>query len=597
MVLKRTLVEADRAAKQWSISTTLQSQHLRYVYITAWALPVAAAAGWLPALVWFVFTILFGLFRGHVEKGIGRRKDGRNTQGVFGEWYTAIAAATSAVWAISPIMVWLSGHPAGKPAALALVAAGFFLVITQFRGSPKRAIWVSSPYALTAVVLGLLTFRGMEMVLYFAALAALALTIGHTIFHLHLSHRRIIESQLEQDRLIGELRKARDAAESANRAKSSFLAMVSHEIRTPLNGVLGGAQLLEASELDDSQHKLVKMLKSSGSSLLGILNDVLDLSKIEAEGMTLESIEIDLPELLAGACEMWRPMAEEKALTLTLEAGELPTRIVGDPTRINQVLNNLLSNAIKFTESGGVVIRAGAEALDGGKAKVSLAISDSGPGITTDVQQRLFQPFTQADDSITRRFGGTGLGLTICRRLARLMNGEIDVESTPGEGATFTLSIVSAVVEWNGETRAAGACATAVTDSDASLSVLVAEDNPVNQQVIEAFLKGANHTLSIAQNGEKAVEAASVERFDVILMDVHMPVMDGLQAAREIRNGGGSNAATPIVMLSASAMPEEQRAGMEAGANAYLTKPIEPEKLFATLGKVTNGASPLAKAG
>ncbi len=596
-VQDRTIEEADRAAKQWSISTTLQARYLRYIHITAWALPIAVTAGLLPAFLWFAVTVIFGLIRGQFEEALGRKLKKAPKGSAFGAGYTAMAWATSAVWAGAPVLVWFSGHPAAPLASLCLLAAGYLLVITQFRGSPKRAFIVSSPYGLSALLMGL-TLQGIHgTAIFYLGAATLGLTIAHAIFHAYLTHRKIIEAQIAQNSLIAQLKEARDAAESANQAKSAFLAMVSHEIRTPLNGVLGGAQLLQASELDDRQKELVSMLKTSGSSLLNILNDVLDLSKIEADSMKIELIETRLPELLKGAHEMWRPLAEEKALTLTYEAGDLPELVTGDPTRITQIINNLLSNAIKFTETGTVTLKASAKRRADGSAMVTLAVKDTGIGITEEALERLFKPFEQMDDSITRRFGGTGLGLTICQRLAGLMGGEVCARSTPGEGSVFTLEIPMEVIAWDAEApQAAHAVAMAAEAEERPLSVVVAGDNPGNRQVVQAFLDSKGHAVTFACDGAEAVKTAQAEAFDAILMDVHMPVMDGLSATREIR-AGGANARTPVIMLSASALPEEQTAGLEAGADAYLTKPIDPEALFDALRRHGRGErEPLAKA-
>lgn len=585
----RTIEEADRAAKQWSISTTLQARYLRYVHITAWALPIAVTAGLLPAFLWFAVTVIFGLIRGQFEEALGRKLKRAPKGSAFGAGYTAIAWTTSAVWAAAPALVWFSGHPAAHLAALCLLAEGYLLVITQFRGSPKRAFIVSSPYGLAALAMGL-TLQGVQgTAVFYLGAATLGLTIAHAIFHAYLTHRKIIEAQIAQNSLIAQLKEARDAAEAANQAKSAFLAMVSHEIRTPLNGVLGGAQLLQASELDDRQKELVSMLKTSGSSLLNILNDVLDLSKIEADSMKIEMIETRLPELLKGACDMWKPLAEEKALTLTYEAEDLPELVTGDPTRITQIVNNLLSNAIKFTESGRVTLEASAIRGGDGSARVTLAVKDTGIGISEEALERLFKPFEQVDDSITRRFGGTGLGLTICQRLAGLMGGEVCAKSVVGEGSVFTLEIPMEVVAWDAAApQAAHAAALAAQAEERPLSVLVAEDNPVNRQVVQAFLDSKGHAVTFACDGEEAVNAARAMRFDIILMDVHMPAKDGLTAVREIR-AGGVNSDTPVVMLSASALPEEQRAGLKAGAEAYLTKPIDPDALFDALRRHGRG--------
>jgi two-component system, sensor histidine kinase len=337
----------------------------------------------------------------------------------------------------------------------------------------------------------------------------------------------------------------------------------------------------------------VSIVRNSGDSLLALLNDILDLTKIEADRMALEAIDIDMAELVGRVGATWTARAREKSVAYEVEiAPDAPAVIVGDPTRLSQILHNLLSNALKFTETGEVRLKVDWERVfpprsqspSPPRARLNFHVSDTGPGIAPDDLERLFQPFTQLDVSSTRRFGGTGLGLAICRRLAQLMGGELSVRSVVGQGSCFTLSVEFEVRAWQAlriETPL-----TATIGQGESLRVLVVEDHPVNRMIIEAWLASAGHVATAAENGEQALELCKLERFDLVLMDVNMPVMDGLTATRQIRASAGPNGETAVVVLSASARTEDHDAGLAAGADAYLDKPIDFKRLAGLMNRL-----------
>jgi CheY-like chemotaxis protein/nitrogen-specific signal transduction histidine kinase len=403
-----------------------------------------------------------------------------------------------------------------------------------------------------------------------------------------VSNAKITAFQTHQGHLIEELETARDKADAANKAKSAFLGVISHELRTPMNGVLGAAQLLSATRLDPTQKEYVSIVRNSGDSLLALLNDILDLTKIEADRMALEAIEIDMIELVERVGATWMARAGEKSIDYDVDMDPaVPAVVIGDPTRLSQILHNLLSNGIKFTDRGAVGFRITAEKVGEFRARVSFAVSDTGPGIAAEDVERLFQPFTQLDASSTRRYGGTGLGLTICRRLANLMGGELTVESVVGRGSTFTLTIEADVRAW-ARARVEQAVTAEVEEAE-PLRVLVVEDHPVNRMIIEAWLASAGHVTTSAENGVMALEAAAEQAFDLILMDVNMPVMDGLTATRKLRESAGPNRDTAVVVLSASARAEDHEAGFAAGADAYLNKPIDFKAFAALLGRLVAG--------
>ena len=377
---------------------------------------------------------------------------------------------------------------------------------------------------------------------------------------------------------MGVLQTARDEAQRANAAKSNFLAVISHEIRTPMNAVVSAVNLLKATPLDATQTAHLAMLNNASKVLLGLLNDVLDLSKIEAGKMGFERADVDVRVSLDTLGDMFRPQLREKRLRLNTHiAPDIALSISSDPLRLQQILFNLLSNAVKFTERGDITIhvrRAGDNLL--------FEVADQGIGIAPEHQERIFSSFEQAEAAITRRYGGTGLGLAISRQLARLMGGDIAVASTLGEGSRFTLSLPY---------EPAGAAAVAASapmpanaeSTEAPLHVLIVDDHEVNRRIVSLFIQPQGWTHSMAETGAEALDLCRSQRFDVILMDMQMPVMDGISATRLIRAEPGPNQTTPIVALTANALDFHVHAWAEVGVHDVLTKPIDPARLIATL--------------
>jgi PAS domain S-box-containing protein len=382
---------------------------------------------------------------------------------------------------------------------------------------------------------------------------------------------------------------ARDAAEAASRAKSDFLANTSHEIRTPLNGLLGLARLaMQPGQNEARRQQYLAQMVDSAQSLAGIISDILDLSKVEAGHITLEDLPFALRETIASVHHAYRSLAEAKGLQLELRIDDaVPAHVRGDPLRVRQILTNFVANALKFTERGVVRIEAGA---DGGR--VRLAVHDSGPGIDESTQQRLFMPFSQADESITRRYGGTGLGLSICRELAALMGGTVGVDSHAGRGSVFWAELPLAPLAEAAPAAAPGAA------EDAPLPaarVLVAEDNPVNMLIVAAMLEQWGLRVAQASDGAQAVEAVNTAAesgapFDLVLMDVHMPVMSGHAAVRTLRERFDAQA-LPIIALTAAALVGERDEALASGMNDFLTKPIDAARLRETLARYLRRAS------
>ncbi len=373
---------------------------------------------------------------------------------------------------------------------------------------------------------------------------------------------------------------ARDAAQAANRAKSDFLANMSHEIRTPLNGVIGVAAALARTELTPAQAEMAQLIETSGQTLEAILADILDLSRIESGRLELKAEAFELEACVSATAALFEPLARDKGLAFQVSiAPEVRQAYEGDAPRIRQILCNLLSNAVKFTANGTIALAARAE--DG---QLVFDVTDTGIGFPEDVKARLFERFEQADGSITRRFGGTGLGLAISRSLAAAMGGELSADSEPDKGARFTLRLPLSIAE---RAVAAPTQATPTPTAERALRVLLAEDHAVNRRVVELMLAELDVDLTCVENGAEAVQAAGLGGFDVILMDMQMPVMDGLSAIRAIRADEALRGwtPTPIWGLSANALPEHFAASAAAGANGHLTKPLAAPALFAALAQ------------
>ncbi|HWW11897.1 MAG TPA: ATP-binding protein, partial [Brevundimonas sp.] len=497
-----------------------------------------------------------------------------------------VATATTAAWAAAPLLAWFSGATFGPSLGMTLLVAGYVLVFAQLRSSPRQAIVISSPYGAAALIIAGSLWGTPEFWQFLAVIPFTAAGLFVLVTMTMLREERIRAFQEHQAHLIEELESARDKANAANDAKSNFLGVISHELRTPMNGVLGAAQLLAATRLEPTQREYLSIIRNSGDNLLSLLNDILDMTKIEAGKMTFEVVDVNVEDLDKRVTGPFQAQAEAKGLDfVALREGEVPAVVRGDPLRVCQVIHNLLSNAVKFTDAGQITYTVRGERLSEQAVRFDFMIRDSGSGIAPEDLERLFQPFTQVDASSTRRFGGTGLGLTISRRMANIMGGDITVESTPGEGSTFTFSVEAEVVRWIEEDAAEAIVAE--IEGGQSLNVLVVEDHPVNRMILEAWMSSAGHTSATAENGQIAIEAAGEQRFDLIIMDVNMPVMDGLTATRAIRAGRGPNCDTPVVVLSASARTEDHQAGLDAGADAYLNKPID----FAALAMVMNRVS------
>jgi signal transduction histidine kinase/CheY-like chemotaxis protein/ligand-binding sensor domain-containing protein len=425
--------------------------------------------------------------------------------------------------------------------------------------------------------------------LYLLAVASSAWGILRWRHRLLEGRNRELESAVRER--TAELETERKRADEASEAKGRFLANMSHELRTPLNGVIGLSRLLEAMTVPPEAQEMVRMIRSSGDALLRVVNDVLDFSKVEAGKLELEVAPFPLHQSLEESVGLFQLVAADKGLRLAcVLAPGLPAYVAGDDTRLRQVVLNLISNALKFTSAGEVVLSASAEPLDDSSYAITIEVRDSGIGIRPDQLPRLFSSFDQTDASINRRFGGTGLGLAISKRLVELMGGEIVVESQPGEGATFGFTIRMGRVDDPAAARARPAAP--ALDAENFLKVLVAEDNVVNQKVVLMLLKKLGVNADLAVDGRQAIAAVVENRYDLVLMDVQMPDVDGLSATREIRSRVPQNRQPVIFGLSAHATTEFRETCLAAGMDGYLTKPLEQEKLRDLIATLSAKASP-----
>ena len=394
----------------------------------------------------------------------------------------------------------------------------------------------------------------------------------------------------DAESLAASLRSAKNEAERANHTKGLFLANMSHEIRTPMNGVVGMIDLLLDEPLNEQQRDFARMAKQSGELLLSIIDEVLDYSKLEAGQIKIERVAFDFIETLDQVIAIMRPQAEAKGLTIAIEPRDhQPLYIFGDPVRLRQVLFNLVGNAIKFTEEGGVEVTFSYPKVESACLDFRIEVRDSGIGINPEDKDHLFGRFTQADGSTTRRFGGTGLGLAICRELVNLMGGTIGADCNSDRGSTFWIRIGFEKAEQKDIAHQAQSLTRALYPRQ-QLKILVADDSMINRVLIQALLEKEGHLVTMANDGGEAVEAARHAHFDRVLMDVHMPVMDGFEATRAIRALPGTIATVPIIALTASAMKGDRENCLSQGMDDYVSKPIDRDKLFAALWGHGGGA-------
>jgi signal transduction histidine kinase/ActR/RegA family two-component response regulator len=532
--------------------------------LTMFAITGAVAAPILsPALIG-VWVVLYLLAAGGEQLIVARR-------GYIGSDLPGFVAT----FALSVLHAWAAaelirvGDAGAQIFAITLICFSAVNVLLRFYGSPRMFLGAIAPHVC---VIGWVSWgifaRHLSDGAYLKALTAPAILLTYGIL-LVPAQRRLAE-------VWGRLLKAKTAAEAASRAKSNFLATMSHEIRTPLNGVLGMAQAMQREDLSKPQKERLRVIRSSGETLLSVLNDALDFSKIEAGQIILDADEFDMEHATRGAVATFTPLAASKGLSFEFSIDEAAKGVFrGDSVRLRQIVYNLASNAVKFTDAGGVAV--GVSYADG---MLRLEVADSGIGIAAEEVDGLFEEFVQGDSSATRRAGGAGLGLTICRALTELMGGRIAVSSVLGRGSIFTVALP--LERLAGPQPVHVEETAAETEAAPELRILAAEDNAVNQLVLKTLLSQAGVEPTMVENGAEAVEAWKTGHWDVILMDIQMPVMDGVSATREIRGleAAQGRGRVPIIAVTANAMPDQVVVYEAAGIDAVVAKPLDAAKLF-----------------
>ncbi len=558
---------------------------LRLSTAVAAGVVLAAAVGWREAVAWAGVLAGFEIWGLVASRPLALHPDaGRN-------WLISFFWANtgmSLMWSGVGVLLWLAPRPACHLAAIAFWAGHMIYAQNFYLKSRASMLQTALVTVLAPIVIPVLVpyFHGGDQLIL---LSILVLCVGHAVVGAVLNIRAAKALEATQAGLT----EAKEQAEAASRAKTDFLATMSHEIRTPLNGVLGMTQAMAFDALSSVQRERLEVVRQSGEALSAILNDILDLSKIEAGRLTLEAIDFDLGELLDGVQQAYGALAAGKGLAFALDMEGAQGVYRGDPTRVRQILFNLISNALKFTDSGQITVSA-RRSWEG----LTLAVADTGVGIAPEAVAGLFAKFTQADASTTRRYGGTGLGLSICRELADLMDGAITVESLLGAGSRFTVVLALPHVGEAATLPAAEIPLAGRAVQERPLRVLAAEDNAVNRLVLKTLLEHAGIVPVMVDNGALALTAWEDEPWDLILMDVQMPVMDGPDATRAIRaqEAATGRPRTPIVALTANAMSHQIELYLAAGMDGHVAKPIEARALFEAVAIFTAPAEPDARA-
>jgi signal transduction histidine kinase/CheY-like chemotaxis protein len=498
--------------------------------------------------------------------------------------YLASTLFTAMAWLSLATVCWLSGDPSLRVAAVGILCTHLLYVLSFMNPSRLTMLTTGMPANAVAISLPIFAPLGDRAADWFATTIIL-LCFGFAM----IGWRIVLLNRNELRQKTAELKERKAAAEAANQSKSAFLAAMSHEIRTPLNGVLGMAQSLQAENLTPDQEEQVSTIIESGETLMALLNDVLDLSKIEAGKFEIVPANTDLRHKLSRVFKLFEPRAQEKGLHFTFDVDQtVPPLVICDAVRARQCLSNLVSNAIKFTEVGEVAIRVHGEAVEPGVVRVVITVRDTGIGMSREALANLFSEFGQADTTTSRRYGGTGLGLAIARKIARLMQGDITAESDLGIGSTFSFSFRTPVAQL--EASVMPPVATPASEMDTQIlrgkRVLVVDDNPVNRKVATLFLKYLEFEVLEAENGLVALDVLQDEQLDLVLLDLHMPVMDGEETARQIRDSGEVWSDIPVIALTADMMQSEFNRLYAMGMDGYVAKPISQDALLSEIYRV-----------
>lgn len=541
-----------------------------FIYVIAFILQIKTfMLPWLGLTI--LFQILDSIYAKKLIANISSIKDRNN--------YKFMATLSSAAMSLVIIIFWFSNNHIAQILIPILVAGALFIITMTANKIKNLSLYLNSPYiiiALACFTYELITQSQFHRIQTFALIIS---TLAILIVNYFTSSRRVNISQNYKQALIHAEEKRLEAVKS-NENKSHFLATISHELRTPMNAILGSATLIGQQNNDPKTKELLGTMINASQGMISLLNDLLDLSKIEAGKMEFEDLVYSPEHQIKKSTELFTGPLSSKNLKLEVDIHEaFPKAIHGDPSRVSQIINNLLSNAIKFTEKGSIIVKANYD-----DKFVYISVTDSGIGLTPEGISRLFKPFSQAETSTSRHHGGTGLGLSTAHNLATLMGGDLVVESEYGHGATFTLSLPKIIADESELPKEELDLDNVSTMADGEIiRVLAADDNASNRFILKSFLDLIGAETTLVNDGLEAVEAAKGNEYDIILLDVRMPALDGLGACREIRKLGGNNQNVPIIMVSADAGPTHVKLGAAAGANGYISKPIIAPTLFAAL--------------
>ena len=544
--------------------------------VVAWALHHAGQTGWV--VPWLLAVVLVQGFE-IVAMFRFRRPDRSPTRLDVG-LALASTMAMAALFAGTALAVWTLEGRGLQGFAMLIIAGGLLTNVAS--GIEARSIFFvgAAPYLLVLVAMPVLAFAGSmagDPVLSTLASLLFIGSILNVYLRVHAARKAELSAMVEAETRV-------EQAQTAMADRAAMAAIVSHELRTPVSAILAGARIIRDDSVPAHRQETADLIIDASTLMTRMLNDLLDHSKMEAGAMTLEARDFELSGLIADTRRFWQAQAADKGLTLRIPEAREEVWLRGDPYRLRQILNNLLSNAIKFTPAGLVTIEVALETLgDTGRA-LMITVRDDGPGIPPDAMKRLFTPFAQGSSEVARTYGGTGLGLTVSRDLARLMDGDLTAQSMPGAGAAFTVSVV----------LAAGAPTRQGEDEQASdqtslrrLRVLAVDDHEINRRTLALVLQPLDVDLSTASDGRLALDLLSRQPFDVVLMDVNMPGIDGNEATRILRASGGANADIPVIGFSAGTEAEQIAACHSAGMTDWLAKPLEPHKLYDALYRAT----------
>lgn len=560
--------------------------------------PLWALTAWSSIMIVFAGGSLF------ICHLYNKAKDSEQPNPKFTMFYLMATGFTGIGWSLLAFLPGVFSSIYSQALILVISACVIFLGISVLAMNRLAQIVYITPLslALTFNTLMFCQHRCLELALLCIMFLFFMLWMGKQ-YHQRVIHNLTLQCLNEE--LIADLKDSNKRVLAANEAKSNFLANMSHELRTPMNGIVGMTQLALKTELTNEQQHYLKIIKMSSDALLHIINDILDFSKIEAGKIVLESRPFAVGKTVREVIEILKPLAEKKDLDLSFEIdSDIPAMILGDSHRLGQILFNLMGNGIKFTRDGEVKLKVDLVKKDDDELKLCFTITDTGIGIGRDTQDKIFDSFAQADITTTRKFGGTGLGLSISREICRLMGGDIKVTSTPGKGSIFYFTIVSPIVR---STKMPEKSKPASVDTaHSSLTILLVEDNDVNRELGHLVLSNQGHVVKTACNGKKGLEKIADMDFDLILMDIQMPEMDGFTATKIIRSletGNNSNkeisielekklslrlknSHLPIIAITAHVMSEDREKCLAAGMDEYLTKPLVPEDVAAVISQL-----------